>query len=83
MLCKLSCYSKKLESLGIDSDEWLECAINLKKVSAIKSTGDGDGDESIANKAVLYLVSGDAFVTDIKYSDAVEMWIEAMVNTKK
>ena len=76
VICKLSCYSKKLDEMGIDSNEWLDFAFDLSKVSGIKSTGDGDGNKDLADRAVIYLSDQDSgFVLDASFEEMLKLWV--------
>ena len=75
LYCKLSCYSIKLEEMGIESTEWIDFAVDLRSIMAIKSTGDGDGNEALANRAVLYMDGVDSgWVIDVPWEEAVYSW---------
>lgn len=57
--------------MGIDSEEWIDFAIDLSRVVAVKSTGDDDGA-----RAVLFIEGGDSFVIENSWKETVKLWHE-------
>ena len=67
----------KARDLGLeDGDCWMPIAIDWRKVATIKLAGPNDfiGED----KATIY-VDGVHFIIKMKFTDAVEMWKEMMM----
>lgn len=68
--CQLLCYSRDLNEIGIDSDEWMDYIFDWNDVVGIKVT---QVDSKNYNITVIYIY-GLTFVTDIPFELAREKW---------
>lgn len=76
LICKVACYSKYMEDMGIVNDVWMTCSIDLNDVSAIRNV-ELEDDENYNGLANIY-VSGieTAFLTNIPFEMALEIFIK-------
>lgn len=67
--CKVLCFNRKLEELGVDDDKnevWLPCAINVADIESIDNNNSGE--------ARIYLKSGMCFVLNLGYEYVVHLF---------
>lgn len=69
LFCKVLCIDDELEKMGMDADEWLEFAIDLKEVIGVKLYY----NNKITDKGVLYTAYNE-FITDVDYQELLKMW---------
>lgn len=68
--CKISCYDTVLTELGLPENIiWLDFAIKPEHIIGVKEMPDGEEGE----KSVIYVSSGDSFVTDVEYEEIVKI----------
>lgn len=70
--CRVWCGDRKLEEMGVETNEWLDMAIRLGHITSIKETS---GDFIGERKAAIY-AGLDHFTTDMDYDEAVKIWEE-------
>lgn len=72
--CNVLCYNEKEQNLtGNSEDLWLPLSIDMDYVFAVKQ----NGAREYPTKAVIWHKSGDYFVIDVDYEDAVIKWIKS------
>lgn len=72
--CKIWCYNRKLDEIGLESSMWLDFAFDLNDVLAIKMNGD---DDDIDPECTTLYFKGrdDAFVVNLKYNDVLNSFL--------
>ena len=78
LICKVWRYDPQLNEMGIDANEWLDFAIDLRTVKAIKLTG-GNLDAT-KDKAIIYISENidDSFCINLGFNEVLKLWSEVL-----
>lgn len=72
--CNILCFNEKEQNLtGNSEDIWLPICIDLDYIFAVKENGIGEH----SGKATMWHKSGDYFIIDLDYEDALTKWMNA------
>jgi hypothetical protein len=76
LICKVACYSKYMEDMGIVNDVWMTCSIDMNDISCIRNV-ELEDDENYNGLANIYVRGIDsAFLTNIPFEMALEIFIK-------
>jgi hypothetical protein len=67
--CKIPVYDKQLDDLGIEVTKWVDFAVHSCFIVAVRDMPENDSDEGV----VIYLASGDSFITDKTYDEVLRL----------
>lgn len=80
LICKVACYSKYMEDMGIVNDVWMTCSIDLYDVCAIRNV-ELEEDENYNGLANIYVRGVETpFLTNIPFEWALEIFIKFKSN---